>query len=142
MKSRIFKTCSYASTVFLLTFVNLYIYAQIVDPRKNVSTPYPSCPHISFGKICNATVTKELGGNVIFFNQEYYYSGSIISFAGDKSISETAWDGPGIYFRLIKDIRRPDDWWTLMFSFWYPFVIFSVLPLVFFIQKWRIARKT
>jgi len=124
--------------VFFLGFVGLYIYAQIADPYKSPIT----CPHISFGNNVNATVTKNWGGNVIFFNQEVYYSGSIISFAGDKTVSEVGWDGPGIYFRSIRHIVRKDwDQWTLMINFWYPIVIFSILPLIFFIRKWRTARK-
>ena len=77
---------------------------------------------------------------MLFFNQKMPYMGSIVSFAGDKSVVErglTAW---GLYFRLIKHADTNETWWTLMVSLWYPIIIFGILPLVFVVKKLRAAK--
>ena len=92
MKKNLFRNYVYISTVLFLGFVSLYLYAEIADPHPNMETSPLTCPHISFSNF-NVTVSKIWGGNVIFFNQEVYYSGSIIGFAGDKTVSKAGWDG-------------------------------------------------
>jgi len=63
--------------------------------------------------------------------------GGTIGFAGDKTVSEKGWDGCGIYFRIVKDTKKTDNWWTFMVSLWYPVIIFGVLPAVYVVQKLR-----
>jgi len=137
MKSKPFKSCVCVSMMFFLGFAGLYIYALIADPHPTMSRSSTSCPHVSFSDNFNVTVIKHWGGNVVFFNQEVPFFGG--SFG--QTESEKGWDGCGIYFRIVKDTRRADNWWTLMISLWYPIVIFCVLPLIFLIQKWRSAPK-
>jgi hypothetical protein len=65
--------------------------------------------------------------------------GSIVS-TGIDGVTVNGFTGYGIYYRLIKDPARSDSWWTLMFSVWHPIVIFSILPLLFFIRKWQATK--
>ena len=122
--------------MFFLGFVGLYIYAHVADPHTHLESSSAYCPHVSLGDV-KATVVKDWGGNVVFFNQAVPFFGGTISLAGDKTVSETGWDGCGTYFRIVKDTKRTDNWWTLMFSLWYPIIIFSVLPAVYVVQKPR-----
>ncbi|MEI9863238.1 MAG: hypothetical protein WDN00_01485 [Limisphaerales bacterium] len=133
MKRRAFKICAGISTAFFLIFVGLAIYAWTIKPSLR-SEPY--FPIFSGVKI---TATELWGGNVIFFNQEAPYTGSIVSL-GDDGVIVNGCTGYGIYYRLIKDPARTDSWWTLMFSLWYPVVTFSILPLIFLIKKWHAAK--
>jgi hypothetical protein len=137
MKRKLFIGSAIISTTFFLTFVGLFIYAWTVKPNL-----YFESHHYFpiFGGI-KMTVTDRWGGNILFFDQEAPYTDSIVSLTGDKT-SVKGCDGWGIYFRLIINPDRKDSWWTLMFSLWYPIVIFCVLPLISLIQKWRTHQKT
>jgi hypothetical protein len=138
MKNKILTVASYISAALFLGFLIAYLYAEIADPLSNILTHPESCPHISFGNV-KITVEKQgLGGCVIFFNQEIPNGRTTFGWV-DKEIN---WDDYGIYFRLVKVPALTDSWWTLMISFWYPIIIFSILPLLFLIQKWHIARKS
>jgi hypothetical protein len=91
----------------------------------------------------HVAVTKyDWNGNLMFFNQRSPYVGGVIAMTGTNShsvneVNETGWDGLGIYFCLIEDIRRPDSWWTLMISLWYPIILFAILPAIFVVKKLR-----
>jgi hypothetical protein len=142
MKNKIFKNCVYISTAIFIGFLILYLYAEIIDPHSNIVTTPMSCPHISFGSL-NVTVTKDWHGNLIFFNGNIP---NINVMFDDKLVSSTWFNRFGIYFMSTKDIAKKDKdldtrWWTIMISFWYPIIIFSILPLLFLIQKGRAFKK-
>jgi hypothetical protein len=130
MKNRLFTVCAYISTAFFLTFAGLFIYAWMVNPSLyNESHRYFSI----IGGI-KMTVIKDLGGYILFFNQGVPYSGGVTS---DKISS---WRFYGFLLRILTNTTTNEKWWTLWISFWYPLIIFSILPLIFFIQKFRAAR--
>jgi hypothetical protein len=146
MKNKILTSCICASIILFCGFVGLYIYTLIADPNLNISTSgkwlVKSYPHFSLGNDFKITVTKDGGGNVIFFNQDAPIVGALVVDIGEHTGSEEGWNSLGIDYRIVKDTRRSDSWWTLNFSIWYPIIIFSILPLVFFMRKWRAAMKT
>ena len=136
MKNKFLRNSACASTVLFVGFVSLYIYAQIANPHLHLDTPDIFYPHVSLGENVNVTVTKDWSGDLIFFNQNVPYSGSIVSMAGDKTVNVTGCDGWGIYFRSIKHTTRKDwDQWTLMISLWYPIILFGILPTIFVMKK-------
>ena len=98
-------------------------------PSTKTSVVDPDLVHIS--------VTKDWGGNLVFFNQSVPYTGSIIGLAGDKTVKEIGFDFYGVSFRWIKNVRRPDSWWTLMINFWYPIIFSGILPAIFVVKKLR-----
>jgi hypothetical protein len=156
MKRQFFRNCAYLSTVLFLGFVGLYAYVWIDDPNPKVSGAGIHWSYISIGHTTKSltgtngpttgtyiyddsglrfTATKEYGGNLVFFNQAVPFFGGTIGFAGDKTVSEKGWDGCGIYFRIVKDTKRADSWWTFMISLWYPVIIFGILPIVFVVKR-------
>jgi hypothetical protein len=137
MKNKLLRNSACISTILFLGFLILYIYAEIADPHTKFETSPIVCPHISFGNV-NVTVTRNWGGNLIFFDQAVPYMGGTIAFTGDKSVKETGCDFYGIYFRTIKHAVKKDwDQWTLMISLWYPIILFGILPAIFAVKKLR-----
>jgi hypothetical protein len=130
MKSRLFRNCAYISTVLFLVFVALFAYVWFVSPNSSADWSY-----FSLGKDIHIAVTKKWGGNMVFFNEGMPYAGSVISLTGDKTINERGVTGWGIYFRLIENTTQNSRWWTLMISFWYPVILFGILPLVFAVRN-------
>ena len=161
MKNKLLRNCAYVSTVFFLGFLGLFVYVWIEDPNPKVSGEGIHWSYISIGHATKPltgtngpatgtyiyddnglrfAVTKEYGGNLVFFNQAVPFLGGTIGFAGDKTVGERGWDGGGIYFRVVKDPERTDNWWTFMVSLWYPVIIFGILPVVFVVQKLRTTK--
>ena len=65
----------------------------------------------------------------------------LVGFDDDKTINDTTLDFCGIYFDHIKHtVEKDQNWWTLMISFWYPIIIFSILPIVFVARKLYAAK--
>jgi cytochrome oxidase Cu insertion factor (SCO1/SenC/PrrC family) len=137
MKDKALAIFAYISAVLFLGFVGLLIFAVVANPRIQMDSSNINCPHISFGGGVNFTVTKDNGGNLILFNQNLPFFGGTIALAGDKTTTETGWDGFGIYFRIVKDAKVVSNWWTFMISLWYPIVITTILPTFFFLKKLR-----
>jgi len=137
MKNKISTAAAYISATLFIGFLITYLYAEIADPHSDIVTQPNSCPHVSFGNVKITTEKQALGGYVIFFNQEIPNGRTMF----DPLDKEIFWANYGIYFRLVKDPALTNSWWTVMISFWYPIIIFSILPLHFLIQKWRIFRK-
>jgi hypothetical protein len=131
MKTFLLKICAYVSMILFFGFICLYAFVWISQP--NSGTHWS---HISFGQDIHIAVTGNWGGNLVFFNQTMPYTGSVMSFTGDNTLSEAGLTGGGIYFRHIKHtIEKDKDWWTLMISLWYPIIIFGILPSVFVAKK-------
>lgn len=160
MTTNLFKNCAYISAVSLFLFGTLYAYVWITDPNPQISESGMHWSSISIGHSnplngpnasgtyiydgggrAHIAVTKEWGGNLVFFNQTMPYTGGIISFTGDNTVNETGFTGFGLYFRHITHtVEKDKDWWTLMISLWYPIAIFGILPLAFAVKKARAAR--
>jgi hypothetical protein len=70
---------------------------------------------------------------------ENYGIGKEIDFdgKGEIDLTETAADFPGIYYRHIQWPKEPQPLWTLMMSLWYPLFLFSILPVIWLIRRWR-----
>jgi hypothetical protein len=130
--------------IFFCGFVGQYIYALIADPHLDISRSgkwfVKSYPHISFGNDFKVTVTKDRGGNIILFNQDAPIVGALVVDMGEHTGSEDSWNGLGIDYRIVKDTRRSDSWWTLNFSIWYPIIIFSILPLIFLLKRLAVRK--
>lgn len=135
MKSRLFKTCACASTVLFLGFAGLCIYTWVDDPNPRANESGIHWSYVSLGNEIHVAVTRDWGGNLVLFNQTLPYTGSVLSLAGDKTINERGLTGCGIYFRLIKNTVKDTSWWTLMVSFWYPIIIFGILPSAFVVKR-------
>ncbi|MGA3266089.1 MAG: hypothetical protein ABSE16_04625 [Verrucomicrobiota bacterium] len=137
MKNRLYKNCAYASTVLFCGFAGLLAYAWLAtsNPRADESGIHWSSA--SLGSNLHVAVTSNWGGILVFFNRAMPYTGSVVSFTGDKSVTERGWTGWGLYFRLIEHTETNETWWTFMISLWYPVVICGILPAVFVVQRLR-----
>lgn len=129
MKNKI-RNGAYISAILFLGFICLYIIVWFLNPNQNLDWSY-----FSLGKDFHIAITKNWGGNFVFFNQDSPYTGSIIKFAGDKTIKEWGLTGWGIYFRHIDNSVQKSVWWTLMISLWYPIIMFGALPVIYFAKK-------
>jgi hypothetical protein len=135
MKNRIFKKCAYVSMSLFLGFIGLYAYALLApNPRADDSGIHWS--YSSLGNL-HVAVTSNWGGHLVFFNQTMPYTGSIMSFAGDKSVIEHGLTGWGLYFRSIEHADTNETWRTFMISLWYPIIAFAILPALGLVQKLR-----
>jgi hypothetical protein len=132
--------CTYISAALFIGFAGIYIYILVHDynPYAEDHNVYLSRAllHDSF----HVAITQGGGGSLLFFNQPTPYTGSIISFAGDDTVTERGLTGYGIYFRLIKYLDKRETSWTLMISLWYPIIMFFILPTVFAIKNLRAVR--
>jgi hypothetical protein len=158
MKLKIASICVWISTAFFLGFIGLYIYVLAANPmprtdKPGIHWPYVTIKHnnpiivtnypseatsIDNPSIHLAIAKDDWNGNLMFFNQEGPCIGAlVVSMSNDHSTTETGWAYAGISFRLIKDVRRPDSWWTLMISLWYPLVLFGILPTIVMVKKLR-----
>ncbi|HEY1717618.1 MAG TPA: hypothetical protein VGH42_04890 [Verrucomicrobiae bacterium] len=118
----------------------------ITNPPSKISAKYPLYKPITIDDpSIHVAVTKDdWNGNLMFFNQRSpYVGGTLIMTGGHDStnhvdrISEKGWDGFGIYFCLIEDVRRPDSWWTFRINLWYLIILFGILPAIFAVKKLR-----
>lgn len=140
--TNVFTNSACASAILFFGFAGLYAYAWLANPNPQADKSGIHWSYVSFGNGLHIAVTKEFGGNVVFFNQNMPYQGSIITLAGDNTVGETGFTGAGIYFRhIIHTVETDKNWWTLMISLWYPIIVFAVLPLVFVIKKLRPTAK-
>lgn len=133
MKKSVLLSLAFISLALCLGLIILDAYISIVDYSGGVGKNWIN---VSVGNGIHMSVAKCFGKvSVLFFNQDFPYTGSIVGFSGDKSVTEKGYEGWGIYFRLLKDVRRSDSWWTLMISLWYPIFLFGILPAIFVIKK-------
>jgi hypothetical protein len=103
MKRKLFISSAVISTAFLLIIIDLFIYAWTTKP----SLYFKSHDYLPiFGEV-KMTVTELWGRNILFFNQEAPYTGSIVSMGNDGVIAN-GFTGYGIYYQLIKDPARSD----------------------------------
>jgi hypothetical protein len=137
MRSKLLTTCACVSAICCIGFLSLYLYAQIFDPQTNITKSSISCPHISLGNSVNATVIKDQGGFIVFFNESVPYTGSIIGPGGDKGVTETGWGSCGIAFEEIKYAVDNHIYWTLMISIWHPIIVSFIFLIVCVVQKLR-----
>jgi len=113
----------------------------------NISTNYPLYkPTTIDDPSVHVAVTKDdWNGNLMFFNQRSPNTGGMLIMTGghdltnrvDRSTSEKGWDGFGIYFCLIENVRPPESWWTFSINLWYPIILFGILPAIFMVKKLR-----
>ena len=106
------------------------VYVWMALPASN------HAPSFSVGNV-HASLTSRMDGSMVFYNQKSPYMGSIISFAGDKAVSEWGVTGWGVYFRHIENTVEKSVWRTLIISLWYPVILFGILPALFAIEKTR-----
>jgi hypothetical protein len=160
MGKSLFRNCAFVFSVLFFGFMGLYIYLWLEDPNPQVSESGTHWSYFSLGHHAQPltgtnnpetgtyfydggdsfhfTVTKNWGGNLLFFNQNMPSIGSIVGFAGDDRTSETGWSGWGISFRHITHtVEKNKNWWTLMISLWYPIIFTGILPAVFLVKKVR-----
>ena len=142
MKTHILTGCSYVSTMVLLGFMILFLYAWRANPD-------PRSRHVSLGDRFNVAVTSNRGGQVVVFSdpQSGPYTGSILVLVfgdGQRSGRRVTGFGEmcGVYFRSIKDVAWQKRNWTFMISFWNPIAIFTILPLFCLTRKWRRANRS
>jgi hypothetical protein len=131
MKNQI-KYGAFFSGILFVGFICLYISIWVLRPNQGIDWSY-----ISLGKYFHIAVTDNWRGNLVLFNQDSPYTGSIIKFTGDKTIDEWGLTGWGIYFRHITNSVQHSVWWTLIISLWYPIIIFGILPAIFVVTKLR-----
>jgi hypothetical protein len=87
-----------------------------------------------------AVAKDDWNGSLILFNQRSPYIGGTIALVGDNKhlvseVSEKGWNFARTYFCIIKNIHRPDSWWTLEISLWYPIILSGILPAIFVVKK-------
>jgi len=112
-----------------------------------ISTNYPLYKPTSIDDpSVHVAVTKDgWCGNLMFFNQRSPNTAGMLIMTGghdltnrvDRSSSEKGWDGLGIYFCLIENVRPPESWWTFRINLWYPIILFGILPAIFVVKKLR-----
>ncbi len=61
-------------------------------------------------------------------------------FTQSCDVSEMFCELPGIHFTHIKWSNHPLPIWTLMIGFWLPFILFSILPMIWISRQWRLRR--
>jgi len=150
MKKKILSVCTLVSASLFVVFAGLYIYILVAAPDSGIHWPNITIKHSNPTTVTNypskttsvdnpsvhISVTKDWGGNVVIFNQDGPCVGAmVISMSNDHSTTETGWVYFGIFYRLITDTHRPDNWWTLMISLWYPIILFGILPAIFVVKK-------
>ena len=118
-----------ASTLFLAAFIGLWVYALVADPNL-YSYPEPKFFHVSIGNVSMA-VNKEDGGRVVFYNGPIPNAHT----SGFSPDNVTFYEGCGIYFLLINVTASKVTWWTLIISFWYPVIIFAILPAIYLFKR-------
>jgi hypothetical protein len=134
LKKKFFIGCVFISTVLFLGSASLYLYAEIADPQPIVSNQKISYPHVSVGDI-GISATKSRGGNLLIFNGAF----PNLNLLG-KDIKNT--DANWLLFHSRVLIGPNIHLWTIWFSLWSPIILFSILPLAFFIKKCSQAKRS
>jgi len=138
MQRKAVKVACLTSTVLLGASLLSYAVTYGFDPWEH---------HLSFGKdfhvgVWTGALHECKVGRICFFNDSDYgpYRGSIIGFIGPDGKTypplerEIGWgDSFGIYYRYFR--WEDSTLWTLMLSWWYPFILFSILPCFWLVVK-------
>lgn len=164
MTHRLFNITSLASAAFAFFAVTLWLATFAVTPWDH-RVSFTDRFHVSVwsGFRCDT-----LGLLVIFSDAKYGpYSGSIMPIGGKGThedfsglhISDYDFgrmtftnpngtvdrlrlcDLPGIYFRHFDIHGQAHTLWTLMISFWYPVIAFSILPAIWIFSRWHSRHK-
>jgi hypothetical protein len=88
--------------------------------------------HIPLGNDIKFSISNSEGCEwLVFFNGPYPNNTTTFGKVDKKTYYE-CW---GIYFRQITVTTGKGTWWTLLVSFWYPIIMFGILPSIFLIKK-------
>jgi hypothetical protein len=165
VKSRKFSVASFISAILAVCTLILWLLTFSLNPWDHKV----SLGKIHVG-VWEGFSGDTLGRLVIFNDAKYGpYRGSIVSLANEKYPSKPVWvwrigenygigkendfdgkgeielteiaaDFPGIYYRHFQRPNEPQPLWTLMMSLWYPLFLFSILPVIWIICRWRSRR--
>jgi hypothetical protein len=162
MTNRQFNAASFVSGVLAGFSIILWLATFIVSPE-NYRLSFTHHFHVS---VWSGFTGDTLGRLVVFTDTQGPYAGGMLGVAGKEIqsgwhttdykydfgqtifLSERAeiedteqyCDLPGIYFRHFVLPSQPPPSWTLMISLWYPLCLFSILPLLCFLRRWRVRR--
>jgi hypothetical protein len=137
MKSKILSWAVFACAIIFLGSVSSYIYARIVNPN-----PLERWHYVSLGNGIHVAVMRGLNCDLVCYNGDLPYLGSIISIENDRKINVRGWNGFGVYLRLIKNTDVGKTWWTLIINLWYPIVIFGILSIVLVLKRLFPTKRT
>lgn len=163
MKRHWFDIASLISGILAAVTIALWLLTFFASPR------LPVTRHFNLG-IWKGFSGEKLGMLEIFNDSQYGpYTGSIIAFADHEYPPKFVWrygtgenceilkqiffdgkgaivvtvtgaDFPGLCYRHFRWPEKAEPLWTLMISLWYPFFVFSVIPSVFILRRWRLCR--
>ena len=141
--SRIFRYAVLTSAILLVVSVLLFLAGFAANPlerRLSVTEDFHIC----------LWLYRDTDVRLVFFNDHDYgpYFGSIIGMVDDQGnvyppiARESRWgDCCGVYWRYFhwKEAWGQKDpvLWTLMVTLWYPLILFSVLPVLWFWLRCR-----
>jgi hypothetical protein len=162
MKNNKLNICTGISAVLFILFAGLYVYVLIADPKTYLDDSGIHWPNITIIHNVPITITNyppSILTNSIQTNYPSYkltsiddssvhiavakddwYVGGTLALVGDNKhlvseVSEKGWNFARTYFCIIKNIHRPDSWWTLEISLWYPIILSGILPAIFVVKK-------
>ncbi len=142
MKRLLIAICGYICGILFFLSLSLYFTVSDYYPNPDVGGSDIHWRYLSIGGGIHITATGLWGGNVVLFNGDVPYTGSVIYIADNKSTdnsqSVTGWTTHGIYFRDIPQTAgRKQTWWTLMFKLLYPIIVFGALTFLLLLRSWR-----
>jgi hypothetical protein len=164
MTHRPFNIASLASAAFAFIAVALWLATFAVSPWDH-RVSFTDKFHVS---VWSGFSGDTLGRLVIFNDAKYGpYRGSIMVIGGEGThevfsglrnsdydfgrITFTNPNGtvdrlrlcdlPGVYFRHFDIHGQARTLWTLMISFWYPLIAFSILPAIWIFRRWHSRHK-
>ncbi len=129
-KRRTLNVITLVSTVLLVETLVLLLVSPSIKPRDH---------HLTLGDNFHIGV---FGRRLTFFNDSNYgpYRGSIIGFVDDQGNLQPTLEREigfgetlGVYYRYFR-WNDGGVLWTLMISLWYPTILFSVLPILWYIR--------
>ncbi|QDV52245.1 hypothetical protein Enr17x_43050 [Gimesia fumaroli] len=126
MENRKFNIACLISTILMVCTVMLCLAKPVLNPWKH---------RVSFGHDFHVSVWD---CRIAFFNDAEYgpYRGSLIKIDNEPKFDrEIYWgDSWGIYYRYFR-WQDGTTLWTLMVSLLYPFLLFIILPAVWFRRR-------
>ena len=161
-KHQIFNVACLASSVLVVLTLFLWVAALQVSPSEHFLSLADNF-HVS---VCKG-YSGDMPGRLVFFNRTNGpFMGGIISLANPNDPPPVGWTWrwgnyelgrstrvcnkcaiseqfcylPGMRFRHIGWSDNPQPIWTLLVSFFYPVLLFSILPVVWFVRRWWARR--
>ena len=132
MPSRRFNFATGCSFAFLIFVALVWLLTAATKPVEKIFSLNDSC-HLCLR-------TNGLDARVVLFSDKVSgpYTGSVVAFTGNETSPRVSGfgDAAGIYYRRIT-LPTGKSFWTVSLSLIYPLGLAAVLPLMWFIRRWR-----